>query len=75
MRWYRRALLFTLLSNHLKVKVTQMSVTLHNSMDCMVHGILQARILKWVAVPFSRVSSQPRGQSQVSRIAGGFFTS
>ena len=39
-----------------------------------VHGILQARILGWVAIPFSRRSSQPRGQIQVSHIAGGFFT-
>ena len=39
-----------------------------------VHGILQARILAWVAVPFSRGSSQPRGWSWVSLIAGGFFT-
>ena len=37
--------------------------------------ILQARILEWVAFPFSRRSSQPRDQTQVSRIAGGFFTS
>ena len=44
-------------------------------MDYTVHGILQARILEWVAFPFSRGSSQPRDQTQVSRIAGGFFTS
>ena len=37
-------------------------------MDYTVHGILQARILEWVAVPFSRVSSQPRDQTQVSRM-------
>ena len=40
-----------------------------------VHGILQARRLEWVAVPFSRGSSQPRDWTQISRIAGGFFTS
>ena len=40
-----------------------------------VHGILQAGILGWVAVPFSRGSSQPRDGTQVSCIAGGFFTS
>ena len=40
-----------------------------------VHGILQARKLAWVAFPFSRGSSQPRDQTQVSHIAGGFFTS
>ena len=44
-------------------------------MDYTVHEILQARILKWVAVPFSRGSSQPRDQTQHSRIAGGFCTS
>ena len=36
-------------------------------------GILQARILEWVAFPFSRGSSQPRDQTQVLHIAGGFF--
>ena len=36
--------------------------------------ILQARILEWVALPFSRGSSQPRDQTQVSCIAGRFFT-
>ena len=36
-------------------------------------GILQARILEWVAMPCSRESSQPRDQTQVSRTAGGFF--
>ena len=44
-------------------------------MDYRVQGILQARILELVAIPFSRESSQPRGQTQVSRIVGGFFTS
>ena len=45
-------------------------------MDYKVHGIVQARILEWVAFPFSRdLSSQPRDQTQVSRIAGRFFTS
>ena len=59
--------------------VTQSSPTLSESMDCSppgssVHGILQARILEWVAMLSSRGSSQPRDQTQVSRIAGGFFT-
>ena len=44
-------------------------------MDYTVHGILQARILEWVAIHFSRETSQPREQTQVSHIAGGFFTS
>ena len=39
-----------------------------------VHGILQARILGWVAIPFSREFSQPRDWTQVSCIAGGFFS-
>ena len=40
-----------------------------------IHGILQARILEWLAFPFSRGSSQPRDWTKVSHIAGGFFTS
>ena len=39
-----------------------------------VHGILQVRILEWVAFPFSRGFSQLRDRTQVSHIAGGFFT-
>ena len=41
----------------------------------IVHGILQAGILVWVAIPFSRVSSQPRDQTQLFHFAGAFFTS
>ena len=58
-----------------KVKVTQSCPTLCNPMDSKVHGILQARLLKWVAFPFSRVSSQPRDRTHISHIAGGFLTS
>ena len=58
-----------------KVKVTQSCLTLCDPMDHTVLGILQARILEWVAFPFSRGSSQPRGRTRVSHIAGGFFTS
>ena len=43
-----------------KVKVAQLCLTLCNPMDHTFHGILQARILEWVAFPFSRGSSQPR---------------
>ena len=58
---------------------TQSCPTLCSLMDCnppgsSVHGILQARILEWVAIPFSRRSSQPRDQTWVSGSAGGFFT-
>ena len=56
-------------------KVAQSCPTLCNPMDYTVHGILQAKILKWVAFPFSRGSSQPRDQTQVSCIEGRFFTS
>ena len=58
-----------------KVKVTQSCLTLCHPTDYMVHGILQARILEWVSVPFSRGSSQPRNWTQVSHIADGFLTS
>ena len=44
----------------MKVKVAQNCLTLYDPMDYTVHGILQARILEWVAFPFSRGSSQPR---------------
>ena len=57
------------------MKVTQFCPTLCEPMDCTVHGILQARILEWVAIPFFRGSSQPRDWTQVSHIAGKFFTS
>ena len=59
----------------MKVKVSQSCLTLWDPMDSTVHGILQAGILKWVAFPFSRRSSQTRDRTQVSCIAGGFFTS
>ena len=53
--------------------------TLCNPMDCSlpgfsVHGIFQARVLVWVAISFSRGSSWPRDQTQVSCIAGRCFT-
>ena len=51
-----------------KVKVAQLCPILCGSMDCIVPGILQARVLEWVAFPFSRVSSQLRDQTQVSRM-------
>ena len=59
--------------------VAQPCLTLCNSIDCRapsssVHGILQARIVEWVAIPYSIGFSQPRDQTQVSCIAGRFFT-
>ena len=61
-----------------KVLVVQTCPTLWDPMDCSppsssVHGILQIRILEWVAIPFSRESSWSRNQTQVSCIAGRSF--
>ena len=63
-----------ILEREVKLRVAQSCPTLCEKMDYTVHGILQARILEWVAVPFSRRSFQPRDQTQISLIAGGFFT-
>ena len=69
------------LAPHKKVKVKVKSLSrvwLCDTVDCSppgspVHGILQARVLEWVAISFSRGSSQPRDQTQVSCIAGRCF--
>ena len=63
----------------IQVKIAQSFLTLRDPMDCslpgsFVHGILQARILERVAILFSRGFSQPRNGTQVSCIAGEFFT-
>ena len=58
-----------------KVRIAQSCLTLCDPMDYTIHGILQAIRLEWVAFPFSRGSSQPKDQTQISHIAGGFFTS
>ena len=59
--------------------LNQSCLTLFNPVDgslsgSSVHGLLQVRILEWVAIPFSRGSSQPRDQIRVSPVAGTFFT-
>ena len=59
----------------MKVKVAQSCLTLCNPMDYTVNGILQARILVWVAFLFSKWSSQPRDQTQVSHTAGNSLPS
>ena len=71
------------------VSVAQLCLTLCDPMDCSppgssVHGVLQARILEWIAISFSRrallqfraekPASQPRDRTWVFCIAGGFFT-
>ena len=60
-------------------EVTQSWPTLCNPMGCSppcssVHGIFQARVLEWVAISFSRGSSQPRDRTQISCVAGRRFT-
>ena len=62
-----------------QVLVARLCLTLCDSMDCSppdssVHGIFQARILRWVSISFSWGSSWPRDQTQVSSITGRFFT-
>ena len=62
----------------MKVLVAQLGLTICDSTDCRppdssVHGILQARILEWAAIPFSNRSSQSRNQTWVSYVAGRFF--
>ena len=59
-------------------KLLQSYLTLHDPVDysppgSSVHGILQARILEWIAIPFSRGSFCPKGRTQVSCIADRFF--
>ena len=60
-------------------EVSQSCLTLCDPMDCnlpgsSIHGILQARVLEWVAISFSRGSSQPRDLTRVSGIVGRLFT-
>ena len=59
-------------------EVAQSCLTLCGPVDCSppgssIHGVLQARILEWVAISFSRGSSRPKDRTQVSRIAGRGF--
>ena len=79
--WWCFNLISPFKKRHAKVKVlvTQSCLTLCDPKDCgppgsSVHGILQARILQWVAVPTPRGSSQLRYRTQVSLIVGWFFT-
>ena len=59
-------------------EVTQLCLTLCDPVECSLpgssfHGILQARVLEWVAISFSRGSSRPSDQSQISRIPDRCF--
>ena len=60
--------------SEVEVKGARSCPTLCDPMDYTAHGILQDRVLEWVAFPFFRGSSQSRGWTQVSHVAGGFFT-
>ena len=62
-------------SGEKSAKVAQLCPALCDSMGFTIHGILQGRIMEWVAFLISRGSFQPRDWTQVSCIAGGFFTS
>ena len=78
-KWGNRGARGTLMSINVRAEVAQLRPTLCDPMDCnlsgyFVHGILQARILEWVALPFSRRSSPPKDRTWVSCIAGEFFT-
>ena len=60
-------------------EVAQSCPTLYDPMDCSlphssIHGIFQARVLEWVAISFSRASSQPKDRNRVSHIVGRHFT-
>ena len=73
--YFKHFLKFSLSDILVKVKAAQSCLNLCNPMDYTVQGILQARILERVAVPFSRGSSRPRDRTLVSHIAGRFSTS
>ena len=73
--------IFSQMSNifHGRSEVVQSSPTFYDPMNCKlscfsIHGIFQARVLEWVAISFSRGSSQPRYRTQVSHIVGRHFT-
>ena len=69
----------TYMQSETETEVAQLCPTLCNPMYCSlphssIRGIFQARILEWVAISFSRGSSQPKDQTQVSCIVGRHFT-
>ena len=70
-----RVLFYTVSTIQIKcVLVAQSCPTLRTLPGFSVHGILQVKILEWIAIPFSRGSSRPRDWTLVSWIAGRFFT-
>ena len=78
-QWFFFFLLWKFTTIHNKVKVTQLCPTVWDQWTVACQAPLsmefsKARILKWVTIPFFKESSQPRDQTQVSHILGGFFT-
>ena len=76
---YCHSAYLTYMQSESESEVAQLCLTLCDPMDCSlpgssVHGIFQARILEWVAISFSRGSSQPSDRTQVSHIVGRCFT-
>ena len=77
--WARQPTLISLCVQPLPILAVHVCLLAQSPMDCSPpgsssHGMLQARILEWVAMPSSRGSSQPRDRTQGSHITGGFFT-
>ena len=66
--WSESEIVYSVMSNSLQPH------GLYSSLGSSVHGILLARVLEWVAMPFSRGSSPPWDRTQVSHTAGRFFT-
>ena len=71
---YSRSLLFILYMSAAQSCPTFCDTTDYNLPGSSVQGNLQARLQEWVAIPFSRGSSQPRDRTLVSHVAGRFFT-
>ena len=68
---YEMAMLYCAVLSCIQLFVTPWTAALQAPLPM---GFLQARILEWVAMPYSKGSSQPRDQTQASHIAGDFFT-
>ena len=78
-RWWKHSCNTVLIKIERKSESAQTCPTLCNPMDCSpphssIHGILQARILEWVTISFSRGSSQPRDRTRLSLFVGRRFT-
>ena len=78
-QWIKHKRCYSITWKKCLLLVAQVCPILWDPMECnrqatLIHGILQARILEWAAIPSSRGSSKLRDQTQVSHIAGRFFT-